>query len=85
MKLRLGVSNSVLASILGINNKRKVSDIVHSTRTALMRYFVPTLSRSCTYSRQEVTNNHTSSIANRLLSENQNPCILVVDGTYIFK
>ena len=84
MKLRLGVSNSVLASILGIDNKRKVSDIVHSTRTALMRYFVPHYLGLAHITRQEVINSHTSSIANRLLSENQNSCILVVDGTYLY-
>ncbi|CAF4605578.1 unnamed protein product, partial [Rotaria socialis] len=41
MKLRLGVSNSVLASMLGIDNKRKVTDIIHSTSAALVKYFVP--------------------------------------------
>ncbi|CAF3923990.1 unnamed protein product, partial [Rotaria sp. Silwood1] len=35
MKLRLGISNAALASMLGIDNKRKVSDIIHSTRLAL--------------------------------------------------
>ncbi len=41
MKLKLGLSNSVLASILGIDNKRKVSYIIDSARLALSQYFVP--------------------------------------------
>ena len=84
MKLRLGVSNSVLASILGIDNKRKVSDIMHSVRTALIRYFVPNYLGLAHITRQEVIKKHTSPIATRLLSENRNPCILVLDGTYLY-
>ena len=83
IKLRLGVSNSVLASMLGINNKRKISDIIHSTRHALVKYFVPHYIGLAHITRQEVINKHTSSIATRLLTENRNPCILVLDGTYL--
>ena len=84
MKLRLGVSNSVLASILGIDNKRKVSDIMHSVRTALIRYFVPYYLDLAHITRQEIIEKHTSPIATRLLGENRNPCILVVDRTYLY-
>ncbi|CAF3184663.1 unnamed protein product [Rotaria sp. Silwood2] len=84
MKLKLGLSNSVLASMLGIDNKRKVSDIIHSARLALSQYFVPHYLGLAHISRQEIIQKHTSSIATRLLTENRNPCILVLDGTYFY-
>jgi hypothetical protein len=84
IKLRLGVSNSVLASMLGIDNKRRVSDIIHSARHALVKYFVPHYIGVAHITRQEVIEKHTSSIAARLLTENRNPCILVLDGTYLY-
>ncbi|CAF2218429.1 unnamed protein product [Rotaria magnacalcarata] len=84
MKLRLGVSNSVLASMLGIDNKRKVTDIIHSTSAALIKYFVPHYLGLAHINREEIIKKHTSSIATRLLTENRNPCILVLDGTYLY-
>jgi hypothetical protein len=69
IKLRLGVSNSVLASMLGINNKRKVSDIIHSARHALVKYFVPHYIGLAHITREEVIKKHTSSIASRLLTK----------------
>jgi len=84
MKLRLGISNAVLASMLGIDNKRKVSHIVRSARLALSKYFVPHYLGLMHITRQEVIKNHTSPIAIRLLTENRNPCILVLDGTYLY-
>ena len=71
MKLKLGASNSVLAIMLGIDNKRKVSDIIHSARLALWKYFVPSFLGLKHISRHEVIRNHTSSIAIRLLTENR--------------
>ncbi|CAF4939249.1 unnamed protein product, partial [Rotaria socialis] len=84
MKLRLGVSNSVLASMLGIDNKRKVTDIIHSTSAALVKYFVLHYLGLAHINREEIIKKHTSSIATRLLTENRNPCILVPDGTYLY-
>ena len=84
MKLRLDLSNSVLASMLGIDNKRKVSDIIHSARMALMKFFVPHYLGLKHITRQEVIQKHTSNIATQLLTENRNPCILVLDGTYLY-
>lgn len=84
MKLKLGLSNSVLASMLGIDNKRKVSDIIYSARLTLSKYFVPNYLGLAHISRQEIIQKHTSPIAARLLTENRNPCVLVLDGTYFY-
>ena len=70
--------------MLGIDNKRKVGDIVHGTRLALVKYFVPHYLGLAHISRQEIIKKHTSPIAARLLTENRNPCILVLDGTYLY-
>ena len=83
-KLRLGLSNAILATMLGIDNKRKVNDIIRSTRLALVKYFVPHYLGLAHISRQEIIKKHTSSIAAQLLTENRNPCILVLDGTYLY-
>ena len=82
-KLRLGLSNAILATMLGIDNKLKVSDIIHSTHLALLKYFVPHYLGLAHTSRQEIIKKHTSPIAALLLTENRNPCILVLDGTYL--
>jgi hypothetical protein len=84
MKLKLGLSNSVLASMLGISDKRQISHIISSARVALAQHFVPRYLGLNHLSRQDVIDNHTSSIATRLLTEGRNPCILVLDGTYLF-
>ena len=34
--------------------------------------------------RQDVIDKHTSPIASRLLTEGRDPCILVLDGTYLY-
>ena len=84
IKLRLGVSNSVIAAMLGIDNKHKVTDNIHSARFALAKHFVPHYFGLAHITRQEVINKHTSSIATGLLTENRNPCILLLDGTYLY-
>ena len=84
IKLRLSLSNSVLASMLGIDNKRKVSDIIHSACMALMKLFVPHYLGLKHITGQEVIQKHTSNIATQLPTENRNPCILVLDGTYLY-
>ncbi|CAF4856090.1 unnamed protein product [Rotaria socialis] len=69
MKLRLTMSNSVVASMLGIDNKRKVTDIIHSTSAALVKYFVPHYLGLAHINREKIIKKHTSSIATRLLTE----------------
>ena len=41
MKLRLGVSHEVLATLLAFKDKRTVSRVIHSARKALVEHFVP--------------------------------------------
>ena len=81
VKLKLGLSNSVLASMLGISDKRQISHIISSARVALSQHFVPQYLGLNHLSRQDVIDKHTSPIASRLLTEGRDPCILGLDGT----
>ena len=84
MKLKLGLSNSVLASLIGIDNKRQMGRIISNAWVALVQNFVPHYLGLAHLTRQNVIDNHTSPIANRLLTESRDPCILVLDGTYLY-
>jgi hypothetical protein len=84
MKLKLGLSNSVLATMLGIGDKRQVSRIISSARVALAEHFVPHHLGLAHVTRQDVIDKHTSHIAKRLLTEGRDLCIMVLDGTYLF-
>jgi hypothetical protein len=84
MKLKLGLSNSVLASMVGISDKRQMSHIISSARVALAQHFVPHHLGLDHLTRQDVIDKHTSPIASRLLTEGRDPCILVLDGTYLY-
>ena len=84
MKLKLGLSNSVLASLVGVNNKRQMSRIISNARVALVQHFMPHFLDLAHLTRQDVIDKHTSPIASRLLTEGRDPCILVLDGTYLY-
>jgi hypothetical protein len=84
MKLKLGLSNSVLASMVGVYDKSQMSHIISSARVALAQHFVPNHLGLAHLTRQDVIDRHTSPIASRLLTEGRHPCILVLDGTYLF-
>ena len=84
MKLKLGLSDSALSSNTGVDSKRQISRIISSARVALAQHFVPVYLGLSHITRQDVINKHTSPIANRLLAEGRDPCILVLDGTYLY-
>ena len=84
MKLKLGVSDSVLAAMVGVSDKRQMGFIISSARDALVQHFVPRYLGLRHLTREEVIEKHTSPIASRLLTEGRDPCILVLDGTYLF-
>jgi hypothetical protein len=84
MRLKLGLNNSVLASMVGVSDKRQLSRIISNARVALAQHFVPHHLDLDHLTRQDVIDKHTSPIATRLLTEDRDPCILVLDGTYLF-
>ncbi len=83
-KLRLGVSNKVLTTMFQFSNPMAVSRTLATVRQAMLSNFVPRYLGFSSISRQEVINNHSSPLATRLLTDNQDTVVLVVDGTYLY-
>jgi hypothetical protein len=83
-KLRLGLSNSVLACLFQIKCKRTVSRICHQIRTALIKDFVPKHLGFQHMDRNTVLAQHQSVIATELLTDSPNQVVLIADGTYIY-
>ncbi|CAF1585446.1 unnamed protein product [Didymodactylos carnosus] len=84
MKLRLGVSHQVLATLLLFKDKRTVSRVIHSARKALIEHFVPHFLGFEHITRRDVIDIHTRPLADLLLSDQPGRVILILDGTYIY-
>ena len=84
MKLKLSLSDSALASMIGIGSKRQMGRIISRVRAALVQHFVPSYLGLAHITRQDVIDKHTSPIASRLLTGGLNPCILMLDVTYLY-
>lgn len=84
-KLRLGLSNELLAIIFQLPNRRAVARSIESARRALMNTFVWKNVGFNHVGRDEIIHQHTSSIARKLLcDDDQETAIVVVDGTYLY-
>ena len=83
MELKLRLKNSVLASVAGVDSKRQISHIISSARVTFVQHFVPCYLGLVHPTRQDVIDKPTPPIASRLLTEGRNPCILLLDGTYL--
>lgn len=84
-KLRLGLSNRVLASLFELPDELTISRTIKSARGALMRTFVPRNLGFNHISRREIIEQHTSAIARDLMcDEKSDKAIIVIDGTYIY-
>ena len=84
MKIRLGISNRVLASLFHLTNKRIVSYIIRSVREALMKDFTPHHIGLQHIDRQTVLNHHQTAIATELFTTSPNQVCIVMDGTYLY-
>ena len=83
-KMRLGLSNKVLALIFQLEDKRSVSRIIYSVRKAMVTDFVPKYLGFHHISRQTVIDHHTTAIARELLLNTPNQLAIVIDSTYIY-
>jgi hypothetical protein len=84
-KLRLGLSNRLLASMFRLPDKKSVSRIIDSARQAILKSFVPYNLGFGHIKRRDVIEHHTTTIARELMcSGDSNTAIVVVDGTYIY-
>lgn len=84
-KLRLGLSNELLAILFQLSNRRAVARSIESARRALMSGFVSRNVGLDHVNRDEIIHQHTASIARKLLcDDDQETAIVVVDGTYLY-
>ncbi|CAF4454588.1 unnamed protein product [Rotaria magnacalcarata] len=84
-KLRLGLSLNILAVLFQLPDKKAVSRSLKTVRTALMTRFVPSNLGFNHITRQEIIDQHTSTMARRLMCDAEsNTAIVVIDGTYLY-
>lgn len=85
MKLRLGISHETLGALLGLHDRKVISNILQSASSALMAYFVPKHLGFEHISRRFLIDQRTRPLAKILLAENNNDtAILVLDSTYVY-
>ncbi|CAF2019127.1 unnamed protein product [Rotaria magnacalcarata] len=84
-KLRFGMSNTLLTVFFQLPDKRTVSRCIESARTALINEFVPKNLGFAHIGRNDIIHQHTSTLAQYLLCENEpNTAIVVIDSAYIY-
>jgi hypothetical protein len=85
MKLRLALSHETLAVLLGLSDRKTVSNVLQSARDAIMKHFVPQHLGFEHISRRTLIDQRTRPLAKILLADNHNDkAILVLDSTYIY-
>ncbi|CAF2046275.1 unnamed protein product [Rotaria magnacalcarata] len=83
-KLRQGISNSVLATIFRLGDKRLVSHILQQVRQHLKSNFVSQHLGFIDITREEVLTHHQTTIANKLLTSQSDQVCVAIDGTYMY-
>ncbi|CAF4373861.1 unnamed protein product [Rotaria magnacalcarata] len=85
-KLRLDISNRLLACMFQIADKRTVSRIINSARQAIVKSFVPDNLGFGHVTREDVIGRHTTTIARELMcgGDSTDIAIIIIDGTYLY-
>lgn len=83
-KMRLGISNDILATMFHIHGKRAVSKIIHQATNALINDFAPSHIGFSHISRHSVLKHHQTAIASALFTDDNEQVVIVMDGTYLF-
>ncbi|CAM4837948.1 unnamed protein product [Rotaria magnacalcarata] len=83
-KLRLGLSNRVLAVLFNLENKRVVSRINNQVRKGLMEDFVPYHLGLKHITRETAIEQHQTAIATILHTNKPNQLCVIADSTYLF-
>ncbi len=84
IKMRLALSNRVLAVLFHLNNKRIVSHIISQVRTALVKDFVPLHLGFQHIDHQAAIDQHQTVTATILHTTKPNQLCVVADSTYLF-
>ncbi|CAF3771072.1 unnamed protein product [Rotaria socialis] len=83
-KIRLALSNRVLACSFRLVSKRSVSRICHQVRVALMQDFVLYHVGFRHVLRETILAQHQTRMATELLTNGRDQVVLIADGTYFF-
>ncbi|CAF2061545.1 unnamed protein product [Rotaria magnacalcarata] len=83
-KLRLGLSNNVLATLFSFSSKRVVGKVIESARKSLVKNFVPKYLGFEHITRDKIIQDHTRPLAKYLLTGGKDSAVLILDSTYIY-
>ncbi|CAF1543483.1 unnamed protein product [Adineta ricciae] len=83
-KMRLGLANSVLATLFRMQDKRVITRIIHQVTRAFLSDFVPNHLGFGHISRQCVLKYHQTVMADVLLTDSNRQIVVVIDGTYLY-
>ena len=83
-KLRLGLSNRVLAVLFNLENKRVVFHINNQVRKALMKSFIPYHLGLKHITRETAIEQHQTAITAILHTNKSNQLCVIADTTYLF-
>ena len=83
-KMRLDMSNNVLASLFHLKDKRTVARIIQNVAQAHQKDFVPYHLGLQHIDRATVVQKHRTSIASELMTDGDDQAIIVMDGTYLY-
>lgn len=84
MKLRLGISNKMISSILQLDREQQVSDYCKQIIRSFEKYILPLHFGINSVSRQQLIQNHTNNISKALFNTTDDQLLIICDGTYIF-
>lgn len=84
MKLRLGISNKMISSILQLEREQQVSDYCKQIIRSFEEDILPFHFGINSVSRQQLIQNHTTNISKALFNTTDDQLIIICDGTYIF-
>ena len=84
VKLRLGLSNTVLATLFSFSGKRTVGHVLESARVALMKNFVQYHLGFEHITPEAVIREHTRPLSKQLFPSGKDVVILAMNGTYLY-
>ncbi len=83
-KLRLGVSQQVLARLFGIDNQSVISQTFHRVAQLLTEKFVPSNLGFKHMSREQIMDNHNPAFVRQMFELEAGRLVFILDGTYFF-
>ena len=83
VKLRLDISQRAIGNLFGIRSQKVVSETISAVGKCLENYFVKKYLGFENITREQIINQHTVKIVNKLFQLENNACV-IMDGTYLY-